>query len=165
MGMLRVLQARLGNDGDPDTGGDGYYVRTKENAKLGPMSEAHFNALRDSPDIDEVISAWRVSGGAFFKIKLQRSVVCDARHAFSFKAVNHICEMVIIILCFGCTIGVFFLLLNSKQMEKERKQAGEGMWHLLMFLFGVTLAAGAITVRTLIKRWRKASTEVFTSEV
>ena len=52
-----------------------------------------------------------------------RTIVCDARHACSCQACNHACELVIIIFCFGATAGVFALLVNSKQLEKERKQA------------------------------------------
>jgi hypothetical protein len=162
---LRLLQQRLVDDGSDDGDGDGYYVRTKEDAKLGPMTERQFNALRSSPDVDKVLSAWRQSGGSFFKVQLRRSIVCDTRHAFSLKAVNHICEMGIIIVCFCCTIGVFFLMIRSPQLKKERAQSGEFAWNLLMFLFVVTVLAGAFTVRTLIGRWRKVSTEVFTSEV
>ena len=165
MGLLRALQARLRDGESSADGDDGYYVRTKENVKIGPMSEAHFNALRDSPDIEEIASAWRVSGGAFFKVQLKRSVVCDASHAFSLKACNHVCELVIIVICFGCTVGVFFVLARSPKMEQERKNAGEGMWRFLMLLFGITILTGLFTVRTLFRRWRKASTEVFTSEV
>ena len=40
MGMLAALQARLGDECDGD--GDGYYVRTKANAKLGPMTGASY---------------------------------------------------------------------------------------------------------------------------
>ena len=162
--MLLLLQQRLLDDGSDDDG-DGYYVRTKEDAKLGPMSERQFNALRDSKDIDRVLSAWRQSGGAFYKVQLRRSIVCDTRHAFSLKAVNHACEMLIIIICFCCTIGVFVLMVRSPQLKKERQQAGESAWNFLMFLFGVTVLAAGFTVRTLIGRWRKVSTEVFTSEV
>ena len=166
MGLLRALQARLREGECSADGEDGYYVRTRDsNAKVGPMSEAHFNALRDSPDVEEIASAWRVAGGAFFKVQLKRSVVCDASHAFSLKACNHVCELAIIIICFGCTIGVFALLAQSPKMQKERKNAGENMWRFLTFLFGMTVLTGLFTVRTLYRRWRKASTEVFTSEV
>ena len=129
------------------------------------FAEAQFNALRDSSDVEEIASAWRVAGGAFFKVQLRRSVVCDARHAFSLKSCSHVCELLLIIFCFGCTVGVFMLLARSPQMERERKQAGENMWRFLMLLFGITLVVGGFTIRTLFQRWRKASTEVFTSEV
>ncbi len=39
MGMLTALESRL-NDGELPPGGDGYYVRTKQNKKLGPMHGA-----------------------------------------------------------------------------------------------------------------------------
>ena len=132
---------------------------------MSHSTEEQFNALRDSPDVNEIASAWRVAGGAFFKVKLTRSIVCDASHAFSLKACNHVCEMAIIIICFGCTVGVFVLLSYSPAMEKERKETGENMWRFLMLLFAITVLVGLWTVRTLFHRWRKASTEVFTSEV
>ena len=129
------------------------------------LAESQFNALRSSSDVAEIASAWRVSGGAFFKVQLQRSIVCDTSHLFSLKAINHICELVIIVVCFGCTVGVMIMLVRSPQLERERKQAGENTWRVLIALFGVTMAVGGFTVRTLIKRWRMASTEVFSSEV
>ena len=124
MGLLRALQARLRDGEDAVDGADGYYIRTKDDDKLGPMSgarlslffmrafffahlqmctcclaESQFNALRSSSDVAEIASAWRVSGGAFFKVQLQRSIVCDTSHLFSLKAINHICELVIIVVC------------------------------------------------------------------
>lgn len=160
--------------------------------------------MRDSADVTEIVSAWRVAGGAFFKVKLARSIVCDTSHMFSLKAFSQCarivefcshtlsrsrgvcvrrsqrfplfahrvspvlrsaCEMVIIVVCFGCTVGVFLLLARSPQMQKERQQAGENTWRFLEFLFIVTIGVGAFTVRTLFRRWRSASTEVFASEV
>ena len=38
MPLLKALQARLRDGEGPDDGSDGYYVRTKENEKLGPMT-------------------------------------------------------------------------------------------------------------------------------
>ena len=160
--MLLLLQQRLLDDGSDDDG-DGYYVRTKEDAKLGPMSERQFNALRDSKDIDRVLSAWRQSGGAFYKVQLRRSIVCDTRHAFSLKACHHVFEMAIIIFCFSCTVAVLVLLVRSPQLKKE--QPPPPMWRLLLVLFGITIVVGVFTVRTLCRRWRKESTEVFSSEV
>ena len=112
-----------------------------------------------------MLSAWRVAGGAFFKVQLTRSVVCDTRHLFSLKSINHVCELGIIVVCFVCTGGVFVLCFKSPQMEKERKEAGEGTWAFLMMLFAFTVVVALFTVRTLFMRWRAASTEVFTSEV
>ena len=107
MGMLRAIQARMraGEGVDGADGTDGYYVRTTGNEKIGPMSEAHFVALRDSADVAEISSAWRMAGGAFFKVKLTRSVVCDTSHAFSLKARNHVCEILVIVFCFCCTVA------------------------------------------------------------
>ena len=161
--MLKLLQTRLVDNLDSD--GDGYYVRTLENAKLGPMTETQFIALRGSNDIEKVQSAWRIAGGNFYKVQLTRSVIWDTSHALSLKSINHICELVIIIVCFVCTVAVFGLLLKSPKMAEERKHAGEGMWDFMIFLFGITVFTGVFTVRTLIMRWRKASTEVYALEV
>ena len=128
-------------------------------------AEYQFRALQKSEDIALVASAWRVSGGAFYKVQLSRGIVCDLEHACSCKACGHACEIIIIVICFLCTIGVFLLMLNSKQMEKERKEAGEGTWRFLEFLFLCTIAMVIFTIRTLIQRWRKVSTDVFVSEV
>ena len=43
MGFLRALEARLAQEDGPDgvsKGADGYYVRTKDDAKIGPMTGA-----------------------------------------------------------------------------------------------------------------------------
>ena len=37
MGLLRALQARL-DGGEFDSDGDGYYIRTKDHGRVGPMS-------------------------------------------------------------------------------------------------------------------------------
>ena len=126
-------------------------------------AEKQFFALRGSADVAQVSSAWRVSGGAFFKVQLRRSIGGDTRHAFSLKACHHVFEMVIIIFCFSCTVAVFILLVRSPQLKKE--QPTQPMWRLLLVLFGITIVVGAFTVRTLCRRWRKESTEVFSSEV
>ena len=128
-------------------------------------AEGYFKALQNSPDVSEIASAWRVSGGAFFKVQFSNRVIWDISHAFSLKACNHICEMVIIVICFGSTVGVFAMLLRSKEFQKEREQTGERAWAMLEVLFGLSVLMGLVTVRTLWKRWRKVSTEVFTSEV
>ena len=108
---------------------------------------------------------WRNEGETFYKVELRTGIVCDIDHACSCKACGHACELFVIVLCFFCTLGVFYLMLNSKEMEKERKQAGEGTWRMLEFLFLMTIVMVIFTVRTLLKRWRKASSDVFVSEV
>jgi protein-S-isoprenylcysteine O-methyltransferase Ste14 len=128
-------------------------------------AERQFNLLRGSPDVSEVSSAWRVSGGMFYKVQLQRKVVWDLRHACSCKACNHAFELVIIVVCFTLTAGVFMMVYKSPELKKEREQTGEGMWALLMVLFGITILTAILTVRKLMQRWRKASTDVFVSEV
>ena len=162
---LRLLQQRLVDDGSDDGDGDGYYVRTKGGRKARPddgaaiQRAAQLSRRGQSPQRVASIGRLLFQGPAPAINCLRHS------HAFSLKAVNHICEMGIIIVCFCCTIGVFFLMIRSPQLKKERAQSGEFAWNLLMFLFVVTVLAGAFTVRTLIGRWRKVSTEVFTSEV
>lgn len=106
-----------------------------------------------------------MAGGNFYKVNLHSRVVCDLEHACSCKSIGHLCEIFIIVLCFCCTIGVFILMLNSKEMEKERKTAGEGTWRFLEFLFAMTIVMVIFTVRKLIGRWKKVSTDVFVSEV
>ena len=164
MGFLTALAARLG-DGEVVDGDDGYYVRTKENKKIGPMDERQFNALRGSADISEISSAWRVTGGNFYKVQIKRHIIWDSAHACSCKACNHVFELVIIVVCFTCTVGVFAMLYRSPQLKRERQQTGEGMWNLLLFMFALTILTGIATVRKLMQRWQKASTDVFVSEV
>ena len=84
--------------------------------------------------MSQIASAWRIAGGAFFKVKLSRGVVCDVKHACSCKACGHAFELVMIIVCFLSTVGVFVLLLNSKQMEKERKEVCAKPHHLMPML-------------------------------
>jgi hypothetical protein len=47
----------------------------------------------------------------------------------------------------------------------ECTQAGEGTWQFLEFLFLLTFIMMIFTVRKLMQRWRKVSTDVFVSEV
>lgn len=165
--LLRALEVRLRDgEGQPD-GDDGYYVRLKRNnKKLGPMTEYQFNALRSSKeDVSEVASAWRVSGGQYYKVQMQHGIIWDTAHACSPKAWNHACEMIVIAVCFCCTIGVFLMLRQSPEFRKEREKAGEGMWYFLLVLMFLTVVTGAMTMHKLVTRWRKASTEVFVSEV
>ena len=128
-------------------------------------AEAQFTALQSSDDAALVESAWRVAGGAFFKVNMSRNIVCDVNHAFSFAACGHAFEMIIIVVCFACTAMVFYVLLRSKEMQHEREQAGEGTWMIIQGLFAFTMLMGVFTLRKLFQRWRKASTDVFISEV
>lgn len=164
MGILYALQVRLRDEGVID-GDDGYYIRTKQNKKIGPMLEQQFRVLRDSDDIHEIASAWRVAGGSYFKVQLRRGVVWDSEHVCSCKACGHAAELVIIIFCFLSILGVFCLMFSNPKMNKEREQAGEGTWRFLEFLFLITIGMVILTVRKLLQRWRKVSTEMFVSEV
>ena len=166
MGLIEALEARLdaGECADPD---NGYYVRTKAGKKLGPMEEYQFNSLRWSRDVEQIANAWRMAGGSFYKVELTRRTVWDAKHACSLKACNHACEVVIILLTFSCTAGVFAMLLNgkNKNVEREMHEAGQKTWALLMLMMAITVLTAVATVITLVRRWRAASTEVFVSEV
>ena len=104
-----------------------------------------------------------MAGGNYYKVELTRSVVFD--RACSCKACGHVCELLIIIVCFLFIVGVFIFLINSKVMEKERKKTEEGTWFLLEFMLVLTVLMVIYTIRTLFKRWRKVSTDVFASEV
>lgn len=183
MGMLAALEARLGEDAGE--GSDGYYVRTHDDSKLGPITGAHatpacrsapaltacaslaeaqFFALRDSPDVSRVASAWRVAGGTFYKVRLDRRVICDVEHACSCRACGHTCELVILLVCAACTAGAF-CLINVDQLRAERERSGEGPWRLLQAMCVLTVVMVFATVRKLCERWNAASTEVFVSEV
>lgn len=166
MGVLAALESRLAG-GETPGDDNGYFIRTKEGKKLGPMEEYQFNALRSSEDVAKIASAWRMAGGNFYKVQLSRKVICDARHACSFKACNHFFELFIIILCFGCTCGVFMMLFRSDdpKVQRELRESGPRTKWVLGFLFLITILVAIMTVRTLLERWRKASTDVFVSEV
>ena len=166
MGVLAALESRL-QGGETSSDDNGYFIRTNAGKKLGPMEEYQFNALRSSEDVAKIASAWRMAGGSFYKVQLSRKVICDTRHACSFKACNHFFELFIIILCFGCTCGVFAMLFRSKdpKVQRELHDAGPNTLWVLGVLFLVTILVAIMTVRTLIERWRKASSDVFVSEV
>ena len=112
----------------------------------------------------QVASAWREAGGNVYKVDMQRRVRWDLQHACSCKACNHAFELMIIIFCFLCTL-FSFSLLGTKEMQRERKEAGPGAFGFLLFLFAGTGIAVLYTIRTLVGRWRKVSTDVFVSEV
>ena len=121
--------------------------------------------MRNSEDVSQVNSAWRAAGGNVYKVQFRRAVIWDRRHACSCRAVNHACELGVIVLCFVCVVGVFWLLMHDTRMKTEREQAGAGLWDLLMFMFAMTIVTVIMTVRKLLQRWHKASTDVFVSEV
>ena len=130
----------------------------------GPMTEREFNIVRTTNDVLRVASAWRESGGAVFKVQLKSQVKWDFKHALSCTACNHCFELATIVFCFFCTICAF-LLLNTKQLKKEREQAGMGMLTMLGFLFALTIVMVIATLRKLMQRWHRASSEVYVSEV
>ena len=165
MTMLVALEARL-NGGEGASDDNGYFVRTTSGKKLGPMEEYQFNALRHSSDVTKIASAWRMAGANFYKIELHRKTIWDAKHACSLKAWNQVCELIIIIVCFACTIGVFVMLLNTKDESAWRRWTTQAKAHWLCYSFSsVAIITAITTVATLLRRWRAASTEVFVSEV
>ena len=88
------------------------------------MTEREFNIVRTTNDVLRVASAWRESGGAVFKVQLKSQVKWDFKHALSCTAFNHCFELATIVFCFFCTICAF-LLLNTKQLKKEREKASQ----------------------------------------
>ena len=54
---------------------------------------------------------------------------------------------------------------EAKQLKREREEAGPNTLRFLMFLFLLTIVAVIFTVKKLLERWRKVSTDVFISEV
>lgn len=132
-------EAKLRKDDFP--GGDGYYVRTHDGKRIGPMTgeraasaqsvrslhallpspsaEREFNIVRTTNDVQRVASAWREAGGSVFKVQLKAQVKWDFNHALSCAACNHCFELVIIIFCFFCTV-LAFMLLNTKQVGRPR---------------------------------------------
>ena len=111
-----------------------------------------------------VCSAWRIEGGCFYKVELRRRIKWDWQHACSCKACNHLFELFIIIFCFACTLFVFSLL-STKELRREREQAGPGTTAMMGLLLAGTCAAVLVTIRTLLRRWSQVSTDVFVSEV
>ena len=51
MGLLRALEARLSNPDVSDNSGDGYYVRSKDGRKVGPMVGARASFLAPVTDV------------------------------------------------------------------------------------------------------------------
>ena len=51
MGLLRALEARLSDPDVSDKSGDGYYVRTKDGRKVGPMVGALASFLAPVTDV------------------------------------------------------------------------------------------------------------------
>ena len=51
MGLLRALEARLSNPDVSDNSGDGYYVRSKDGRKVGPMVGARTTFLTTITDV------------------------------------------------------------------------------------------------------------------
>jgi hypothetical protein len=86
------------------------------------VPEGQFIALRESEDVSEIASAWRITGGSFYKVQLERRIICDAKHVFSCQACGHACELAVLVVCFLCVVAVFWLMLHSKQFEKEKKE-------------------------------------------
>ena len=101
---------------------DGIYVRSKDGDSIGPLTEREFQKMCRSASGGDIASAYRLAGGHPYPIQLSARVRFDAKHAFSCAACNHCCELCVIIFCGVCTIAVFALVRNSKEMKKEREQ-------------------------------------------
>ena len=70
----------------------------------------------------DIASAYRLAGGHAYPIRLKSRLRFDAAHACSCAACSHCFELSIIIFCGVCTLGVFALVRDSKEMKKEREQ-------------------------------------------
>ena len=144
---------------------DGYYLRTKfAEAVVGPLSETDFDSVRND---DDVASAWRIAGGQFYKVELKRRVTWE--RCFTCAACNHIFELVIVVVCFAmCAFSIALLRYDPKlrkQVDREAAEAGPATMYLIYGLFVLTFVLVLTTVRKLLQRWRKQSSDVFVSEV
>ena len=112
-------------------------------------------------------SAWRSAGGQFYKVELKRRVTWE--RGFTCAACNHIFELVIVVVCFA--MGAFSIALLRydpklrKQVDREAAEAGPAPMYLIYGLFVLTFVLVLTTVRKLLQRWRKQSSDVFVSEV
>ena len=113
----------------------------------------------------DIASAYRLAGGHAYPIKLKARLRFDAAHACSCAACSHCFELSIIIFCGVATIAVFALVRNSKEMKKEREQAGTGTVIFMSSLCALTAVMLVATVIKLLQRWRRASTDILASEV
>ena len=163
--LLRSTPLALADAAMADADADGYYLRTKfAEAVVGPLSEADFDSVRND---DDVASAWRIAGGQFYKVELKRRVTWE--RCFTCAACNHIFELVIVVVCFAmCAFSIALLRYDPKlrkQVDREAAEAGPATMYLIYGLFVLTFALVLTTVRKLLQRWRKQSSDVFVSEV
>ena len=116
---------------------------------------------------DDVASAWRIAGGQFYKVELKRRVTWE--RCFTCAACNHIFELVIVVVCFAmCAFSIALLRYDPKlrkQVDREAAEAGPATMYLIYGLFVLTFVLVLTTVRKLLQRWRKQSSDVFVSEV
>ena len=112
-------------------------------------------------------SAWRIAGGQFYKVELKRRVTWE--RCFTCAACNHIFELVIVVVCFAmCAFSIALLRYDPKlrkQVDREAAEAGPATMYLIYGLFVLTFVLVLTTVRKLLQRWRKQSSDVFVSEV
>ena len=153
---------------DGDSGGsDGYYLRLRGHGaeKVGPLSEEEFELARH--DDEDVASAWRIAGGQFYKVELKRKLV--VRKMWTCAACNHIFELFIVVVCFAmCAFSIALLRYDPKlrkQVDREAQEAGPATMYMIYGLFALTFVLVLTTIRKLVQRWRRVSTDVFVSEV
>ena len=78
-------------------------------------------------------------------------------------------ELVIVVVCFAmCAFSIALLRYDPKlrkQVDREAAEAGPATMYLIYGLFVLTFVLVLTTVRKLLQRWRKQSSDVFVSEV
>mmetsp|Transcript_12282 Transcript_12282/g.40749 ORF Transcript_12282/g.40749 Transcript_12282/m.40749 type:complete len:145 (+) Transcript_12282:45-479(+) len=143
---------------------DGYYARSETGRTDGPMSEADFDRLRRTPAGKRLVSAYRLAGGHAYQISVRRRIAFDRRHALSGRACAVCVEIGVIVFCL-LVVGLMVLLVESEPMRKERESAGVALTGFVAILIVATCALAAIALRRMVRRWRAASSTIFTSEV
>lgn len=162
-GLLKALEVR---PHDPQAAeGTGYFVRTKLGARLGPMSEAEFEQLRCSDEVREVSSAWRIAGGSFYKVRLQRFVAWDAHHACSERACGRVCEALVVAATFWTAVFIFRRLPAARWQLQAKPGEVVALLHIVDALLALAVFFAALTLLSLVRQWRRESTDVFVSEV
>lgn len=168
--VLKKVEARQADDGEHGaaSSSDGYYARTAAGAVLGPMDEEQFEVLRQSADVRSVRGAWRVSGGAVYKVHMHWALSVTAM--LSEGAMTDCCEMLVVAAVFSGVVLLFLWLhrewsgavtAEDKRAQKDR----ELLTTVTEMLFAIALLLMLLTTWVLVKRWRAKTVDIFVSEV
>ena len=135
---------------------DGYYIRDINAEGHGPYTEKEFDAMRVAGEIDilKPKSAWRTAMGMAYRVNFKRRY----NSIFSCAACGHAWELFIIFFTFVATVWAMTLV------DFNDPKAGNAVY-LIYILSAITFGMVIVTIRTVFKRWQKASSEVYTSEV